>query len=260
MTAHLQVATRDTDTPDVEDLRAVELARRSIAGDLPLRYRRKLEHDFNQRVAHAVKPGMRILDVGSGRRPCLARDVRPLDCDYVGLDISGAELDAAAPGSYDAGFVADVAGDRQAALEGQFDLVVSFQVLEHVRPLGAALENMRAYLRPGGRLIVQMSGTFTPFSLLGRIVPHRVKVRFLERFLDREPEKIFPAHYDRCWASALERLTRTWSFTEIVPIHRGAAYLHFSKPLRALYLVYERALVRRGLDDLAAYFILDATR
>jgi SAM-dependent methyltransferase len=231
-----------------------------MAGDLPLHYRRRLEHDFDRRVASALRPGIRILDVGSGRRPSLAPALRPPGCEYVGLDVSGSELGVAAPGSYDEGVVADIAGVPRPELAGRFDLVISFQVLEHVRPLRRALENMRSYLAPGGRMVVQMSGTFTPFSLAGKVVPHGVKVRLLERFLDREPAEIFPAHYDHCWASALERMTGDWERVEVVPLHRGAAYLHFSKPLRAGYLVYERWLARHDIDNFAAYFVVDAIR
>jgi SAM-dependent methyltransferase len=243
-----------------EDPRAFELARRSLAGDLPLRYRRTLEHGFHERIDAASEPGMRILDVGSGRSPCRTPDHRPPGCCYVGLDISKAELETAEPGSYDGCVVADIAGPRIQELVGRFDLVVSFQVLEHVRPLDRALDNMYAYLRPGGRLVAQMSGTFTPFSLLGKVMPHRPKVWLLSNLLDREPAEIFPAHYDHCYASALRRLTRDWSEVEIVALHRGASYLHFSKVLRALYLVYERGLARRGLDDLAAYFVVEAIK
>jgi SAM-dependent methyltransferase len=259
MTARVDVDTT-ADLDPTADLAPLELARRSIAGELPLHYKRRLEHEFDERVASALHPQMRILDVGSGRRPSLAPELRPAGCEYIGLDVSRTELDTAEPGSYDAGVVADIAGPIQPELVGGFDLVISFQVLEHVRPLDRALENMRAYLKPGGRLVVQMSGTFTPFSLAGKIVPHRMKVRMLERFLDRVPEEIFPAHYDHCWATALAGLTRGWTQVEIIPLHRGAAYLHFSKPLRAGYLVYERFLTRRGLDNLAAYFIVDAIR
>jgi|1185.fasta_scaffold87660_2 SAM-dependent methyltransferase len=243
----------------VDDVRPFELARRSIAGELPLRYQRKLEYSFHERIDAALQPGMKILDVGSGRLPCRAPNVRPSDCHYVGLDISAAELAAAAPGSYDECVVADIAGPRDERLVGQFDLVVSFQVLEHVRPLDVALHNMHAYLRPGGRLVAQMSGTFAPFSLLGKVVPERPKVWLLSTLLDREPAEIFPAHYDRCYATALRRMTEGWGEVDVVPLHRGASYLHFSKLLRACYLVYERTLTRRGLDDLAAYFIVEAT-
>jgi SAM-dependent methyltransferase len=242
-----------------DDVSALDLARRSMSGDLPTQYRFPLEHEFDRRVARALRPGIHVLDVGSGRRPCVPGELRPRGAFYVGLDVSGDELAAAGGGSYDDRVVADVAGPVQLGLVDRFDLVVSFQVLEHVRPLDRALDNMRAYLRPGGRMIVQMSGAFTPFSLLGRVVPHGAKVRVLERFLDRDPVKVFPAHYDRCWASALRHLTAdSWGEVEVVPLHRGAAYLHFSKPLRAAYLVYERSLARHGLDDLAAYYIVDA--
>jgi cyclopropane fatty-acyl-phospholipid synthase-like methyltransferase len=244
----------------VEDPPPLELARRSLAGELPLRYQRKLEYSFHERVDAALQPGMQVLDVGSGRLPCRKPALRPRDCHYVGLDISGAELAAAEAGSYDECVVADIAGPRQEELVGRFDLVVSFQVLEHVRPLDVALENMRAYLRPGGRLVAQMSGSFAPFSLLGKVMPQRPKVWLLHTLLDREPAEIFPAHYDRCYATALRRMTREWNDVDVVALHRGASYLHFSKTLRALYLVYERSLTRHNLDDLASYFIVEATK
>src|SRR3954467_6055682 len=103
----------------VEDLRPLELARRSIAGDLPLRYQRKLEYSFHERIDAAMEPGMRILDVGSGRLPCRTPEFRPSDCHYVGLDISAAELAAAESGSYDECVVADIAGPRNPELVGQ---------------------------------------------------------------------------------------------------------------------------------------------
>ncbi len=141
------------------------LARRSLRGDLPLRYKRKLQFEFDRLVDRALLPtgsagperGMTILDVGSGRRPCVPIDRRPPGCTYVGLDISADELQTAPPGSYDRFVVGDVSS-RAVDLGTQFDLVVSFQVLEHVRPLDAAFENLRHYLRPGGRMIAQFSG------------------------------------------------------------------------------------------------------
>jgi hypothetical protein len=63
----------------VEDPRALELARRSLAGDLPLHYQRKLEYAFHERIDAALQPGMQILDVGSGRLPCRTSAVRPAD-------------------------------------------------------------------------------------------------------------------------------------------------------------------------------------
>jgi len=244
---------------EVPTTRAWTVARKSLSGELPLRYQHKLQFEFDQLVDAALQPGMSVLDVGSGRRPCVPVDRRPPGCTYVGLDISGEELETAPPGSYDRFVVADVS-DRAVDLGSQFDLVLSFQVLEHVRPLEAAFENLRHYLKPGGRLIAQFSGGLSAFGLLGRAVPHRVSRTVLQHLLGRDPEKVFPAHYDHCWASAVRRMLRPWSSALVIPLHRGASYFHFAKPLRAGYLLYEEWVQTRNLENLASYYIVDAVR
>jgi SAM-dependent methyltransferase len=100
-------------------------------------------------------------------------DLRPDGCTYVGLDLSRAELQVAGAAAYDETVVADVC-DYRGALEGTFDLVVSWQVLEHVPDLGLALENARRYLRPGGVLVAQFSGRYSLFGFANRLLPHRL--------------------------------------------------------------------------------------
>lgn len=253
---------------EVPEAGAWAVARRSLGGDLPLRYQRTLQFEFDQLVDQALgsgragvgsEPGLNVLDVGSGRRPCVAVDHRPAGCAYVGLDISAGELQAAPPGSYDRFVVSDVS-DRAADLGGQFDLVLSFQVLEHVRPLDAAFENLRHYLKPGGRLIAQFSGGLSAFGLLGRAVPNRLSRPVLHHLLHRDPEKVFPAHYDHCWASAVRRMLVPWTSAEVTPLHRGASYFHFARPLRAGYLLFEEWVRSQELENLASYYIVDAVR
>jgi len=248
-----------SDAVEVPEATPWTVAQRSLSGDLPLRYRHNLQFEFDRLVRDALRPDMTVLDMGSGRRPCVPLDRRPPGCTYVGLDISAAELETAPAGSYDRYVVSDVS-DRADELEGQFDLVVSFQVLEHVRPLDAAFENLRHYVKPGGRLIAQFSGALSAFGLLGRAVPHRLSQSVLQHLLKRDPDKVFPAHYDHCWSSAVKRMLAPWSAAEVIPLHRGAAYFHFAKPLRAGYLLYEEWVRSHDLENLASYYIVDAVR
>jgi SAM-dependent methyltransferase len=156
------------------------------------------------------------LDVGSGRRPTLPPDNRPPDSRYVGLDISADELAGAGSGAYDQIVASDIT-HQNPELNGCFDLVLSWQVLEHVDSMAAALENMHAYLRPGGRMVAQISGTFAPFALLARVIPHAISRRLMQRLLGARPGEKFPPRYDRCHASALEPLLAGWSQHRIVP-------------------------------------------
>jgi SAM-dependent methyltransferase len=200
-----------------------------------------------------------VLDVGGGSRPSLPAALRPPHCFYAGLDLSADEMAKAGSGAYDEMHVAS-ATTHLAELDGRFDLVASFQVLEHVRPLDVALENMRSYLRPGGRLVALVSGSFALFSVIGRLIPHRVATVLLDRLLRRDPETVFPAHYDRCHFSALVALLRTWTWSEVIPLYRGAEYFSFSSPLQRAYVAYENWAFSRRHRNLATHYLIDAVR
>lgn len=226
---------------------------------LPERYAEGLDGPFTSLVLAALRPGISVLDVGSGRRPSVPLEARPVGCKYVGLDVSGVELENAPEGSYDRTFVSDVA-DHVAALDGSFDLVVSFQVLEHVQDLRAATTNLATYLRPEGRLIAQFSGRFALFALLNSLLPRSLGVWLLEHLTGATREKTFPAYYDRCWASAIRRCFRDWSVVRLRARYFGASYFRFLPPLEAAYLVYEDWACDGGHENLATHYLIDAVR
>lgn len=169
------------------------------------------------------------------------------------------ELRAAPPGSYDEMIGANVTTFR-ADLADRFDLVVSWQVLEHVKPLETALENMHGYLVPGGALVAQLSGRFAAFALLNMLIPHRVGVWVIGRLLGRDPQSVFPAHYDQCWYTALVRIMAPWTEADILPRYRGAGYFRFLNVLKNAYLLYEDWTVRRGYRNLATHYLISARR
>lgn len=229
------------------------------AGRLPPRYGDSIRARFDELVSPSLVPGARILDVGSGRDPTLSRSQLPPRANYVGLDVSAPELEQAPSGAYDDIVVSDIA-DRVPALEEAFDLLVSWQVLEHVKPMDGALNNMRSYLPPGGRMVAILSGSFSAFGLANRVLPDRVGRRLAARVLRIDEEHVFPAHYDRCHQSALTRLLATWSKIEIEPLYRGAVYFRSFPPLLHAYLSYENWALRGAHGNLATHYLLVAER
>ena len=211
----------------------------------------------------AVEPRLHgsvdVLDVGSGKRPTIEPKARPSGCTYTGLDLSRKEMLLAPAGSYDEMVAGDIT-HYNGELESRFDLAVSWQLLEHVKPLQSALENIRQYLRPGGRFVGQLSATFAPYGLANRAVPHQVSTRIMKRLLARDPATVFPAYYDRCWYSALVKITETWSKVEILPRYVGATYLSFSPPLQRAYLVYENWTISHDHRNLATHYLIVADR
>lgn len=228
---------------------------------LPPRYDVRWDEPFRLAVEGVLRPGMAILDVGSGRNASIPARDRPADTRYIGLDLSEEELKAAAPGEYDGHVVADI-GSLQDELVGQFDLIVSWQVIEHVQDVGAAFVCMRAYLRSGGTLVSLFSGRGSVFALINRVVPFHIGAPIVKRVMGRsdDSDPVFPAYYDRCTDSALRKMTRDWSQTDITPYWVGARYFGFAKFAQRSYLLYEDYLARRGIADLATHYLLVAQR
>ncbi|MGI8554393.1 MAG: class I SAM-dependent methyltransferase [Dehalococcoidia bacterium] len=232
--------------------------REMLAGHFPPRYD-VWYSEFEDRVQAALKPGVQVLDVGSGRRPSLSVERRPPGCLYAGLDLSAIELQQAPSGSYDEVHVGDVV-KYIPEFDNRFDLIVSWQVLEHVKPLDVALENLRRYLRPGGQLVAQMSGTFSLFGVINRLVPQRLGLWAMKHLLDRDPETVFPAYYDRCWYAALDRTLLLWTEREIISRYNAAGYFGFWRPLQAAYIVYEDWTYRNNHRNLATHYLIRTVR
>lgn len=239
--------------------RVLRAARESTRDRLPPRYATDTWHiPFRPRLADALRPGLRILDVGAGARPMIPPGERPEDCTYVGFDLDADELLKAPAGSYDEIVVGDVC-ELQADLEGQFDLVLSWLTMEHVKPVPAALYNLSRYQRPGGRFLGYLAGSFSVHAVLNRLVPHRVAKVTMRRLVGREPDTVFRAHYDRCWYGALNSIASdVWSRAEVVPIFTGGWYFRFSPILRAPFLAYEEWAYTGDHRNLAAYYLVDA--
>lgn len=228
---------------------------RAEAGELPERYAEPWGRPFFAEARRALTPGACILDVGAGRHPTLPANARPAGGTYVGLDISAAELRAAGAGAYDEIVAADVGQPRPEFAE-RFDLVLSWQVLEHVDSMQRALATMHTYLKPGGIMVAQVSGSFAVFALLARVIPYSLSNRLMQRLLGTAAEDKFPTRYDRCYASALESLLDRWSDHRIVPRYKGAGYFRFSRRLERGYLSYEDWIARTGRRNLATHYVI----
>jgi SAM-dependent methyltransferase len=214
---------------------------------------------FRAAFQSELRPGCVVIDVGGGRNPAISRSDLPAGATYIGIDLSERELAAAPVGSYDRTIGADVTRP-QPELEGTAHLIVSWQVLEHVAPLGDAISNIHSYLRPGGLFVAQLSGGRSAFALINRLVPHKLAKRAMEGLLHRDPETVFPAPYDRCTYSALSRTFQGWSDVRITPRYRGATYFGFFPPLQILYLRYEDLIARGQRKDFATHYLVEARR
>jgi ubiquinone/menaquinone biosynthesis C-methylase UbiE len=110
----------------------------------------RFNHSYAMRTA---KPGLRTLDVGAGLGEHLEFEDGRLG-DYVALELRpemAAELARKYP------YVSTVTGNVEEGLPfdtGEFDRVLAIHVLEHLRNLPAALDELWRVLRVGGVLSV----------------------------------------------------------------------------------------------------------
>lgn len=228
------------------------------AGVLPPRYAVSMRESFEGFVSPALVPEVRILDVGSGRYPSFDRTSLPRLTHYVGLDVSALELEHAPEGAYDEIEVNDVA-THIPTFDGAFDLIVSWHVLEHVATLEVALNNMRHYLSPGGRMVAVFSATYSAFGVVNRLLPDRIAGVLAARIKGVNEHDVFPAHYDQCNHRSLTELLSPWAHAEIVPWYRGAVYFRSSRVLLKTYLAYEE-WASRGHLNLATHYLISAEK
>ena len=102
---------------------------------------------------------LRVLEIGSGRGTLLSR-LRARGVDAVGIEpnaglaIDAVRRDPPLP-------VARMSGDRLGFQDATFDLVLSFDVFEHIADSDAHLGEVRRVLRPGGIYALQTPNKWT---------------------------------------------------------------------------------------------------
>lgn len=216
------------------------------------RYSETVKDVFAQKLEALLSPGVSILDVGAGANPTVSVEQRT--GHYVGVDIDGAALERA---NYDERYVSDIC-IFEPSLEGRFDLVVSSQLLEHVRSTQQAFDNIYRYLRPGGVTLNRLSGGWSAFAVANRLLPHPV-ARFVVRdVLRKRKRRVYPAHYDRCSMSGMQKNLARFQSCTILPLWCGASYFSWSPLAHALYLAYEDWTMR--FADTAPYYVVVARR
>ncbi len=95
---------------------------------------------------------------------------------------------------------------------------------------------MRPYLQPGRHMVAVLSGSFSAFGLVNRLLPDRVGRRLAARTLRIDEHCVFPAHYDRCTDRALTRLLTPWSTVEIESRFFSRAWAASLRPLALVQL------------------------
>lgn len=211
-------------------------------------------------IPELLQPGMRVLDVGSGKCPLIDQATRlQLGLHVTGLDISAEELQQAPDGSYDETVVMDAAAGR---IPGRYDLILSHTVLEHVRDTPAAIFGLTEALVPGGTMAHFLPCRNAVFARLNLSVGNRVARRLLKIiYPGHSAVNGFPAYYNRCTPRQLGRLCKDYGLNVVeTRAYFASSYLRFLAPLHALDLVRQVSLMWLGAESLCETFTLIARK
>ena len=146
-------------------------------------------------VALEGRDSLRVLDAGCGS----ARNLRiPPGVHTTGIDISQLQLDR------NRDLAERIRGDLQnyPLPEGSFDLVICWDVLEHLEDPGAALRNMRRALKPDGVMVLSLPNLMSIKGLVTKYTPQAFHIWFYRRIYrssktGRDDEGPFPTFLRR---------------------------------------------------------------
>jgi hypothetical protein len=152
----------------------------------------------------------RVLEVGGGANPSFPLEfVTQHGLEYTVLDISAVEL-AKAP----QGYLKVQADITSAALDlaGDYDLIFSKMLAEHVKDGEIFHRNVHALLSPSGTAFHFFPTLFAPPFVVNRLMPERLAEQLLY-FLQTGREKNgrrakFPAYYSWCRGPILSQINR----------------------------------------------------
>ena len=139
-------------------------------------------HEWVEKTLRALQPGLRILDAGAGeqqyKRHC--SHLRYVSQDFAQYDPSkvkaGMQMTEWNYGALD--IVCDITRIPEA--DGSFDVVICFEVLEHVPDPVAALRELARLVRRGGKLIIS-----APFCSMTHFAPFHYSTGFSRFFYEK---------------------------------------------------------------------------
>jgi 2-polyprenyl-3-methyl-5-hydroxy-6-metoxy-1,4-benzoquinol methylase len=207
-----------------------------------------------------LRRGQRILDVGGGKNPGIAPEVKAqLALKIDGLDASEEELRRAPEGAYDATIVCDVS---RVQLAPTYDFIFSCAVMEHVRGVRAAVAALATALVPGGTMAHFIPNAFAPFAIANRVLgAERARRVLFSAFPAARHLQGFAAYYEDCWPSRLRRICED-SGLEVISVepHFCSGYAHFFWPMHTLDVARQLLLMGAHATDLCESFTIIARK
>ena len=223
--------------------------------------RRNGGREFRENVLPSLLDGgLRILDVGGGKRPQIDPEIKQrLGLYVVGLDIDADELRQAPKDAYDETVVGDVA---EVPLTGEFDLIISKAVLEHTQHNPRVIRNLASALKAGGRMAHCIPCRNALFARVNMLLGNETARRILFALQPgKKNTSGFRAYYDCCTPSHMTRLCEENGLHVTgLSAHFSSDYCSFFAPLYTLDLLRQLLMRLVCSRDMAENFVLVAIK
>jgi SAM-dependent methyltransferase len=156
--------------------------------------------------ALSEKRHLQVLEAGCGSRT----NVRlPVDSYVIGIDISAEQLQR------NSGLDEKILGDIQSypLPNSCFDVVVCWEVLEHVSDVTSALINLLRSSKDGGIVILALPNVYSVKGMVTKLTPHAVHCWFYKEFMRDQSVEPFPTYLRMsCSPAHIMRLANSFGF------------------------------------------------
>ena len=200
------------------------------------------------------RPTSAVLEAGGIDRPLLRKGG---GFRYDGLDI---EDRPSCHEIYDRFLVQSV----ETPIAGNYDLIVSMTLLEHVPDNRASLRAMLHALRPGGEMHHYVPGSNHPYALATRMVGPRLQKRLIHSLRPNVDAHTsgYPTYFDACTPAAMKLRMQEAGFEAIhfVCFYRANDYFAWFTPLFVLVTAFENLSRRLRWSVFASGFVISARR
>jgi SAM-dependent methyltransferase len=144
---------------------------------------------FRARILESLRPNHLLLDLGAG-----AGLVRQMNFRGMAAHVTGLDLDPRVKSNpyLNTGIVGDAS--KLPFADGSFDIVISDNVLEHLREPIHAIREVHRVLRPGGLFLAKTPNRWHYVATASRLTPTRFH-QWFNSIRGRPPADTFPTLY-----------------------------------------------------------------
>lgn len=207
---------------------------------------------YGQRILDRLKPGVRWLDLGCGKR-LLCGGLEKLESElsrfpFVGLDPSWENLQEQRQAAWRV-----QAGAQHLPFHNQsFDLITVNMVMEHLKHPSPVFQELERVLAPGGIILVHTPNlaNYLVFGnrVLSKMLPRRVHAALVRTSEKRREEEIYPTFYHANTPGRLRKsIGHALEMTvEFMPAPRP--FFHYFAPFAVVELLMVRLSQLRPLQ------------